>query len=406
MKKFINALLVMLIVFSSCSKKPDIEIKIMNNTKTDRQEITEVSMKYLQEMKKEAFILTDENGKEVPYQITYDSLIVFPATVKANSSVIYKIKAGQPAAVKTIVSGRVYPERLDDVAWENDRIAFRLYGPALQNSGEKAYGYDVWVKNTKDLIVDERYRRQLDRSAQTRLPELHQKDSAAAQLLEDSISYHIDHGNGLDFYKVGPTLGAGTTALLVDDKILYPWGYAKQEILDNGPLRFTVRLTYPPVKIGTDAAVVEKRVITLDAGSQMNKATVSYEGLTKECPIVTGIVLHKDAVQNIDTTAHSMAVAEAPSGQDGRIYVAAVFPRSPLSIQPVPFNEKEKAERGAEGQLLAKNLYKPKSKFVYYFGAGWSKWGFSEPNDWFGFVNNFSTQVQKRLFTIVSYVEK
>jgi len=31
------------------------------------------------------------------------------------------------------------------VAWENDRIAFRTYGPALQATGEKAVGYDIWA---------------------------------------------------------------------------------------------------------------------------------------------------------------------------------------------------------------------------------------------------------------------
>lgn len=57
----------------------------------------------------------------------------------------YKITPGTPEAFKTIACGKQYPERVDDIAWENDRIAFRTYGPALQATGEKAYGCDIWV---------------------------------------------------------------------------------------------------------------------------------------------------------------------------------------------------------------------------------------------------------------------
>ena len=31
--------------------------------------------------------------------------------------------------------------------------------------------------------------------------------------LNRGISYHVDHGNGMDCYAVGPTLGGGTAAL-------------------------------------------------------------------------------------------------------------------------------------------------------------------------------------------------
>lgn len=63
-------------------------------------------------------------------------------------NVTYKITPGTPEAFKTIACGKQYPERVDDIAWENDRIAFRTYGPALQATGEKAYGCDIWVKRS------------------------------------------------------------------------------------------------------------------------------------------------------------------------------------------------------------------------------------------------------------------
>lgn len=81
----------------------------------------------------------------------------------------YKIAPGTPEAFKTIACGKQYPERVDDVAWENDRIAFRTYGPALQATGEKAYGCDIWVKCVSEPIVDMRYKTELDPKQELRL---------------------------------------------------------------------------------------------------------------------------------------------------------------------------------------------------------------------------------------------
>ena len=151
------------------------------------------------------------------------------------------------------VSGRV-----DDVAWENDRIAFRTYGPALQATGERAFGYDVWVKCVDEPVVEARYESELNPVTKAQIDSLKQigkEDEAKA--LYQSVSYHVDHGNGLDCYKVGPTLGGGTSAFYVDNEIIYPYCYNTQEILDNGPLRFTVKLTYNPLTVKNDANVLK-----------------------------------------------------------------------------------------------------------------------------------------------------
>lgn len=57
--------------------------------------------------------------------------------------VTYTIQPGTPAPFDVIACGKYYPERLDDVAWENDLGGFRAYGPALQARGERGFGYDL-----------------------------------------------------------------------------------------------------------------------------------------------------------------------------------------------------------------------------------------------------------------------
>ena len=50
----------------------------------------------------------------------------------------------------------------------------------------------------------------------------------------------------MDCYTVGPTLGGGANALLnADGSLFMPLCYKTFKILDQGPLRFTVELTYP-----------------------------------------------------------------------------------------------------------------------------------------------------------------
>ena len=207
----------------ACTQEKVVEITISNPSTTDRtNEITEITSDAIAKLKGETFIISDNTGSQVPYQVTYDNKIIFPVSVKGGENVTYKITPGTPEAFKTIACGKQYPERVDDIAWENDRIAFRTYGPALQATGEKAYGCDIWVKCVSEPIVDMRYKTELDPETRAKIAELRKTDPKAAQQLSESVSYHIDHGNGLDCYKVGPTLGGGATALVVDGEIVYP----------------------------------------------------------------------------------------------------------------------------------------------------------------------------------------
>lgn len=276
-----------------------VSVTVSNATSLERSgEMVEVSMgevsSKLHLPDTAQIVVVDAEGQQVPYQITSDEKVIFPVTVQANGSAVYTIKVGIPQECPVKACGRYYPERVDDVAWENDLTAFRAYGPALQETGERAFGYDIWTKyNTTEPVVEARYEGELNPDMKAKIGELGKTDPKAAQELYRSVSYHVDHGNGLDCYKVGPTLGGGTTALMAGDTIVYPYCYAIQEILDNGPLRFTVKLVYNPLVVKGDSTIIETRIITLDAGSYCNKTVVSYTNLKETMPLAVGIVLHE-----------------------------------------------------------------------------------------------------------------
>lgn len=408
MKKLLFLIAVAFACFS-CGESKTVTVTVINPSALERNsEMVEVPMSdvaaKLQLADTAQIVVLDADGQQVPYQITYDEKVIFPATVKANATADYTIKAGTPAAFDTKACGRHYPERVDDVAWENDLVAFRTYGPALQANGERAYGYDVWTKyNTTEPIVEARYASELNPETKAKIAELKATDPEAAKQLYQSVSYHVDHGTGLDCYKVGPTLGGGAAALMVGDTIIYPYCYKTQEILDNGPLRFTVKLEYNPLTVKGDSNVIETRLISLDAGSHMNKTIVSYSNLKEAISVATGIVLHEpNGAVVADATNGYITYVDPTDNVDngnGKIFIGAAFPASVKEAKSVLFPEKEKNELrgGADGHVLAISDYEPGSEYTYYWGSAWDKADIKDVTAWNAYVAAFTQALRAPL---------
>jgi len=406
MKKLIYLALVVLL--ASCGPKPatDFTVTITNDQDFDREELVEVPIsdvaKKVKLIDEEQYIILDTEGNQVPYQITWDDNLLFPAIVKANAKAVYTIAIGEPIEVEPLVYGRHYPERFDDIAWENDRTAYRTYGPALQRRGERAFGYDAWVKRVPELVVEQRYANELDPDTQAEIARLRKaRKYEEANELYNSVSYHVDHGNGLDCYKVGPTLGCGTAALMQGDAILYPYCWKEHEIMENGPLRFTVKLVYNPFVVGKDS-VVETRIISLEKGSQLNKTVVSYAGLSKTTPVATGLVIHPEhptayVLENDKGYIAYADLTDNVNNGNGVIYVGAVMPNKVKEAKTVIFSDKEAKERGASGHVLAISNYKPNTEYTYYWGSGWSKYGFESMETWTDYLNHYTLSVRNPL---------
>ena len=346
-------------------------------------------------------VVWDKDGVEVPYQITYDDKLIFPASVAAESSNTYTLQIGDPENVSVKACGRVYPERMDDIAWENDLIGCRAYGPTLQKRGERGFGYDLFTKrSTTEPVLEEMYAMQNSPENWAKLNELRKTDPKAANELVQTFTYHVDHGYGMDCYAVGPTLGAGVAALMVDDAIVYPWCYKDYEILDNGPLRFTLKLEFHPLKVKEDTTVVETRIISLDTGSHLNRTAVSYSSLQESLPVVTGIVLH-DTIGAVVTDAKNgyMTYVDPTTGPgQGKIFVGAAFPENVEDAKVVLFPEEEKRSRNnAYGHALAVSEYEPNGEYVYYWGFAWDQADIQTPEAWNEYMKDFAQKVRTPL---------
>ncbi|MCM1451992.1 MAG: DUF4861 domain-containing protein [Clostridium sp.] len=343
-----------------------------------------------------SYALVNEEGRPVTYQITSDGALIFPASVSANSSATYYIKKSVDLDEKYIKSSEapsstlaytVRPDCQDDFAWENEHSGYRLYGPSFKRGGGKVHGYDIWCKRNPAPIVDRFYN--LDHGP-------------------EKISYHKDHGEGFDGYTVGPTLGAGANALVLDSAICYPTAYDSYEVVDNGPLRLTVKFTIDSIPFGLDENgqqkyIVESRMVSLDKLSHFNKVSSTYQAVESPTPIVAGIVVHADNPEGFSLLEGSGAISVVDlsddlSADNGQIFVGLIMPGAD-SLQFVAFDQ---VKANAVGQALAFGNYVPGEPFTYYWGSAWSKGSVKDAEAW----NEIITAQSERLRTPLKAVLK
>ena len=233
------ATIVIAAALAACAPRAgaEVTVTITNTQDAPRHQIVEIDAPQALAMGGETRAV-NALGQDIPYQIAHDGKILVEVAVRPLGEAKITLKPGAPGQFKSYCHGRQFPERLDDLAWENDRCAYRCYGPALQRTGERAFGIDVWLKSTPEPVVEARY--QMETGNGPLIEEAKKISPEAADSLYRLISYHYDHGDGLDCYKVGPSLGCGAPALMRGDTLLFPRCYDSYKILDNGPLRFTV----------------------------------------------------------------------------------------------------------------------------------------------------------------------
>lgn len=371
-------------------------ITFTNHTDLQRHEVVEVP---LTTVPQQPFVVLDAFGLEQPYQLTYDGKLLLFVSVRPHGTAAYTINDGQPNPMKSSVFTKMYPERLDDIVIENDRSGYRFYGPALQRTGERGYGIDLWLKNTSELVVDSLYRLHFSRYPE--IVELRkQKRYREADSLANLTTFHLNHGFGMDCYNVGPTLGCGTPALMHDGQLLFPWCYETFRVLDNGPLRVTVELTFSPVQHAEVAAnpIVEHRLVTLDRGSNFAKMQVWYDGLTQPTDVCAGFVIHEADVASVVLGNNYIHYAD-PTGDalkhNCQIYVATLFPDGIGETKQLMY---EAPKNGNAGHAIGvKHDLKDQERFTYYFGSAWSQYDVHSQAEWQLRVNDFITARQQPL---------
>ena len=107
----------------ACNDSKIVTVTVTNPLAMDRSdEMVEVSMTEISNLLNLAdtaqIVVLNVEGEQVPYQVTYDDKLIFPATVAANASAAYTVQAGTPVDVEVRACGRQYPEALLHRYWK------------------------------------------------------------------------------------------------------------------------------------------------------------------------------------------------------------------------------------------------------------------------------------------------
>jgi len=293
-------------------------------------------------------------GKALPSQLytshpdaapdTFLLLVQLPS--KGREQILFKAQAAAPDST-SLVFGRPVPERKDDFAWENQLVTYRIYGPALEATGEITSGIDVWSKRIPNFIINDFYKR----------------DAEGSQTHDPALSYHKDNGIGLDSYDVGPTPGCGGTAVYANGKLYPSKNYTQVRILASGPIRFAFEVTYAPWDANGTRVTEDKRII-LDAGSHLNRieSTYTWQG-SQQLQLAAGVTAHKGAQTIISQPDPIAAVWDTP--QDASAGHIATGLLAPPDQHAIPL-----AQPGYDLLLFSRHSGEP---ILYYAGSGWSK---------------------------------
>ena len=153
---------------ASCT--PALKVEVANTTPTERDDETvEIAWSEVAALKgvtPDNIVVLNDDNEQIPSQVlfrggTEPQALIFQTDADPMETKRFKIVTGVRENSPAEAYGRTVPERYDDYAWENNKVAYRLYGPALETSPEKLVtpGIDVWVKCTDKLVIDEWYAR-------------------------------------------------------------------------------------------------------------------------------------------------------------------------------------------------------------------------------------------------------
>ncbi len=372
MRTIFNFLLgVFIFPFSGYSQ---VIFEISNYLKVNRQEVVSISWKdvaetYLNIDTANFVIINSKTKQQLPFQLEYRGSkeiqnLLIQVRVEANSKLKLQLLTGKPEKFISKTYSRYVPERKDDFAWENDKIAFRMYGKALEGTKENAYGTDVWVKRTDKLVINERYKRG---------------------------EYHIDHGDGVDYYHVGFSLGAGNMAPYKNDTIWYSKNYSTWKVLDNGPLRSTFQLSFDEWQVASQKVKVVK-TISVDAGSQMSRveAVFSFDQ-TSPLHVVAGIIKRKAPGSSwMDESGGIMGYWEPTDNKYGTTGIGCLFEQP---VQQMLMNKEH---------LLTVVQAISGKPVLYLHGAAWDKGGaITSSQKWFDYLKSYKEKIENPLSVVV-----
>ncbi|MFS4493439.1 DUF4861 family protein [Maribacter sp. 2308TA10-17] len=306
-------------------------------------------------------------------------LLLFQPKLKPGEEKKYRITAKYTKAkVDTVPNcySRFIPERTDDYAWENNRVAFRTYGPTAQKmkednvpGGTLSSGIDAWLKRVEYPIINNWYKKEL----------------------ETDGTYHEDTGEGLDNFHVGVSRGIGGISVKTDSTYHFSKNFSKWERLYNGPIRTAFVLTYANWD-ANGRTIIEEKHISLDYGSNLSKFEVHISGTDT---ISVGLTLHENDGEATTALDRGFISYWQPH-KESELGTAIVAKDGEMVAY-----EKYLSDKIDESNAYA-HFNVDEGKVTYYAGFGWKKSGqYDSKQEWETYLHHFSNKLNHPLEVFV-----
>lgn len=381
--KAICCLVLIFTLFSFSSKDKIVTIKVTNTLDKVRSfETITLTKSFLKIDDLRSLGIRDKKtGKLVVTQLvdvdgngSMDELLFQPVIAAKTSQEFYVITVSESERPKSIdyCYSRFVPERTDDYTWENNKVAFRVYGPVAQKmiedkipGGTLSSGVDAWLKRVEYPIINKWYKKNDEKPG----------------------AYHIDSGEGLDNFHVGSSRGVGGIAVKVKDNYYYGKNYIQCRTITTGPIRTSFYLNYANWDADGNK-IIESKIISLDYGSRLSKFETSIEGTKK---IVSGLTLH-DKKGIVTGNKKNGWVSYYEPIADSEIGTAIVAAKN-YFCNFETYETTKTDLSNAYATLKVKN-----NKVVYYSGFAWKKQGeINNAQDWQSYLNQFSENINHPL---------
>lgn len=374
-----------LVLFSfACVEKPQgVTIVVKNNLDSNRAfETVEVNSTQLESIEADSYKVIDiETQKELISQgVDYNEdgvidLLLFQPVIAANSKKAFRIEGTTSKLDSTLIRcySRFVPERTDDYAWENNRVAFRTYGPTAQKmiedsvkGGTLSSGMDAWLKRVDYPIINKWYKKHTSGEG----------------------SYHKDTGEGLDNFHVGVSRGVGGTAVFTDSIYAVSKNFISWKTITNGPIRTSFILNYEDWD-ANGKTIKETKYISLDYGQNLSRHIVTFEGSKM---LSAGLTLHnKDG--KVSTNLENAWASYWEPFDDSELGQGIVLTNKNSLIRFDQYIVGDKDKSNLFAHIAVQN-----NIIDYYAGFGWKKSKqFDTKITWENYLNDFAIKVNNPL---------
>ena len=290
---------------------------------------------------------------------------------------VVEISEEENPKVEDLCYSRFVPERTDDYTWENNKVAFRTFGPTAQKmvednleGGTLSSGIDGWLKKVEYPIINMWYKKNGIRPG----------------------AYHEMSPEGIDNFHVGSSRGIGSTAVKKGADYYISKNFTNWKTITTGAIRTSFVLDY--ADWDADGQVIsEKKHISLDYGSNLTRYEIDVTGTAV---LSAGLTLHENDGEVTENIKEGWVSYWEPHGDSelGTAIVTAEKDMVASEYYVTPLQDRS----NLYAQLKVTN-----NNVVYYAGYAWKESGqYPTKESWENYLKEFTLKINNPLEVVLN----